>query len=226
MTIILHHLQRSQSERIIWLCEELNIPYELKLYQRDKHTLLAPPEYKALHPSGTAPIIYDGPVKLAETDAITEYLLAKYAPTPNALVPAPSAPNFADYVFWRHFANGTLGPSTGRVMMFAFAQVDPANPAAKGVQARFELAAKMVDDRLGESKWLAGDEFSLADLMTVWNLTGLRQFNPFELTPYPNVVSWLERVGERPAYKRAMEKGDPGFKPLLGAEKPEAIKRG
>ena len=184
------------------------------------------PTFLSSHPCGTAPTICDGPVVLAETDAITDYLVAKYAPTPNPLVPSPSASNFADYIFWRHFANGTLGPSTGRCMMFAFAGIDPSSPMSAGVQGRLVKACQMVEERLGKSKWLAGDEFTLADLMTVWWFTGMRQFYPYDLTAYPNVVAWLKRVGERKAYQQAMAKGDPGFTPLLGKEKPEMIKRG
>ena len=112
--LIVHHLGKSQSERIPWLCEELKIPYELKLYARDPVTMLAPPEYKALHPIGAAPVITDGNLVLAESGAIMEYILAKYGN--GRLVPAPNHPDFAPYLYWFHFANGTLQPSMGRNM--------------------------------------------------------------------------------------------------------------
>jgi len=111
-------------------------------------------------------------------------------------------------------------------MMFNFAGVDSSNPVRAGVDGRMDHANKMTDDRLGESKWLAGNEFSLADVMSAWNFSGLRQFSPYALTKYPNIVRWLKAIGEREAYQRAMEKGDPGFEPLLGEGKPEMIKRG
>ena len=104
--LIVHHLGKSQSERIVWLCEELAIPYELKVYDRDPVTRLAPVEYKALHPLGTAPIITDGDTVLAESTAIVEYILAKYG-NGSLTVPATD-PAFADYLYWFHFANGSL----------------------------------------------------------------------------------------------------------------------
>ncbi|MGI4861548.1 MAG: glutathione S-transferase, partial [Janthinobacterium lividum] len=110
--LTIHHLGISQSERIIWLCEELELPYELKRYARDPVTILAPPELKALHPLGTAPIITDGPLVLAESGAIIEYILAKHGD--GRLAPAPGAPEFADYLYWFHFANGTLQPAMAR----------------------------------------------------------------------------------------------------------------
>jgi len=111
-------------------------------------------------------------------------------------------------------------------MMFAFAGIDESSPVSVGVLGRFEKACKMIEDRLGESRWLAGEEFTLADLMSVFTFTSLRQFYPFALTDYPNVVAWLGRCGAREGYKTAMAKGDPGFEPLLGAEKPEMLKSG
>ena len=114
--LIVHHLGKSQSERIVWLCEELKLPYELKLYARDPVTMLAPPEYKALHPIGAAPVICDGDLVLAESGAIMEYILARYGN--GRLVPAVNDPDFAAHLYWFHFANGTLQPSMGRNMIF------------------------------------------------------------------------------------------------------------
>src|SRR6476659_9721986 len=113
--LTVHHLGKSQSERIVWLCEELGIPYELKVYDRDPVTRLAPPEYKALHPLGAAPVITDGDLVLAESGAIIEYITAKYGNS--RLVLAPDHPDFAQFVYWFHFANGTLQPATGRNMI-------------------------------------------------------------------------------------------------------------
>ena len=113
--IIVHHLGVSQSERVVWLCEELAIPYTLRRYDRDPKTNLAPAEYKALHPMEIAPVITDGDLALAESGAILEYLIAKYGN--GRLAVAANQANFADYLFWFHFANGTVMPSEmGRVI--------------------------------------------------------------------------------------------------------------
>lgn len=104
--LTVHHLGKSQSERIVWLCEELAIPYELKLYDRDPVTRLAPPAYKALHPIGAAPVITDGDLVMAESGAIIEYIVARYGN--RRLVLPPDHPDFAQFVYWFHFANGTL----------------------------------------------------------------------------------------------------------------------
>ena len=113
--LTVHHLGRSQSERIVWLCEELEIPYALKCYTRDAVTMLAPPDYKALHPIGTAPVITDGDLVLAESGAVVEYIIAKYGKGRLAL--APDHPDFAQFLYWYHFANGTLQPVMGRNMI-------------------------------------------------------------------------------------------------------------
>ncbi len=110
--LTVHHLGKSQSERIVWLCEELGIPYDLKVYDRDAVTRLAPPEYKALHPLGAAPVMQDGDVLLAESGAIVEYIVAKHGK--GRLTLAPDHPDFAQFLYWFHFANGTLQPATGR----------------------------------------------------------------------------------------------------------------
>ena len=107
--LTVHHLGISQSERIVWLCEEIDLPYRLLRYERDPVTRMAPPEYRALHPFGTAPVITDGDLVLAESGAIIEYLLARYGR--GRLTVAPERPGFADYLFWFHFANGSLMPS-------------------------------------------------------------------------------------------------------------------
>ena len=106
--LTVHHLGVSQSERIVWLCEELGLDYELKRYDRDPQTRLAPAAYKALHPMGTAPVITDGTVVMSESGAIVEYILARYGK--GRLAVGPEQPNFADYVFWLHFANGSMMP--------------------------------------------------------------------------------------------------------------------
>ena len=210
--LTVHHLGVSQSERIVWLCEELGLPYELKVYDRDAVTRLAPPEYKALHPLGAAPVIEDGDVLLAESGAIVEYIVARYGN--GRLVLAPDHPGFAPFLYWFHFANGTLQPATGRNMILGRLGLPADNPLIKAMKARLELALGLVEARLGTAVYLAGDEFTTADIMAVFSLTTMRNFLPFDLAPYPAIRAYLQRIAARPAYQRAMQKGDPGM-PLL-----------
>ena len=211
--LTVHHLGKSQSERIVWLCEELEIPYELKRYDRDPVTILAPPEYKALHPIGNAPVIIDGDLVLAESGAIIEYIIAKHGNGRLAL--APNHPDFADYLYWFHFANGNLQPNMVRNLVLrrlSLAEDDPTLVAMKG---RLDRALDLVETRLGEAEHFAGSEFTAADIIMVFSLTTMRFFLPVDLTPYPNILSYLRRIGERGAYQRAMKKGDPDMAPLL-----------
>jgi len=210
--LTVHHLGKSQSERIVWLCEELGIPYDLKVYDRDAVTRLAPPEYKALHPLGAAPVIQDGDVLLAESGAIVEYIVAKHGQGRLAL--APDHPDFADFLYWFHFANGTLQPATGRNMILGRLDLPADNPILKAMKARLDLALGLLEARLAKADYLAGREFTTADIMAVFSLTTMRYFLPFDLSPYPAILAYLQRIAARPAYRRAMAKGDPGM-PLL-----------
>lgn len=219
MVLTVHHLGRSQSERIVWLCEELDLEYKLRVY--DRSPLLAPLELKKLHPLETAPIITDGNVTLAESMAIMEYILVKYGK--GKLVVGPEEKNYADYLYWLHFANGTLQLSVSRNMFLRMAQVPADNQAMGAVVSRREHALRLVNDRLKDSEWLAGKDFTAADIMTVVSLTTMRLFMPYSLESYPNVIAYLKRVGDREAYKRAMAKGDPGLEPVLGAEAPKPL---
>ena len=211
--MIVHHLGKSQSERIVWLCEELGIPYDLKVYDRDPVTRLAPPEYKALHSIGTAPVITDGDLVLAESGAIIEYIVAKYGK--GRLVLASDHPDFAQFLFWSHFANGTLQPATGRSMILARLKLPDDNPILRAMKGRLDLALGLVEARLAKVDHLAGSEFTTADIMIVFTLTTMRLFLPFDLAPYPAILAYLQRIGRRPAYRRAMQKGDPDMAPLL-----------
>jgi glutathione S-transferase len=211
--LTVHHLGRSQSERIVWLCEELGIPYELKIYDRDAVTKLAPPDYKALHPLGAAPVIQDGEVLLAESGAIVEYIVAKFGQ--GRLVLAPEHPDFAQFLYWFHFANGTLQPATGRNMILGRLDLPADNPLIKAMKGRLDLALGLVETRLGEADYMAGAEFTTADIMAVFSLTTMRYFLPYDLAPYPAIRAYLQRIAARPAYQRAMQKGDPGMLPLL-----------
>lgn len=211
--LVVHHLGRSQSERIVWLCEELGVPYELRRYERDPVTMLAPPGFKALHPIGAAPVITDGDLVLAESGAVVEYVIARHGAGRLAL--APSHPDFADYLYWFHFANGTLQPSMGRNMILRRLGLAEDNPTLLAMKERLDRALGLVEARLGGVEYLAGREFTAADIMVVFSLTTMRGFIPVDLGPYPAILSYLRRIGARGAYRRAMRKGDPDMAPLL-----------
>jgi len=211
--LTVHHLGKSQSERIVWLCEELEIPYELKRYARDPVTLLAPPDYKALHPIGAAPVITDGSLVLAESGAVVEYIIAKYGNGRLAL--GPDHPDFASFLYWFHFANGTLQANMGRNMILNRLKLAEDNPMLLATRARVDRAFDLVDARAREAEYLAGSEFTSADIMMGFSLTTMRYFLPYDLKRCPDIVRYLGRIGQRPAYRRAMEKGDPGMTLLL-----------
>lgn len=211
--LTVHHLGKSQSERIVWLCEELGLPYELKCYARDPVTILAPAEYKALHPIGAAPVITDGDLVLAESGAIVDYIMAKYGQ--GRLVLGPDDPDFAQFLYWFHFANGTLQAGMGRLMILNRLKLAADNPMLLATRARVDRAFDLVDARLREVEYLAGSTFTTADIMMGFSLTTMRYFQPYDLSRCPSVVAYLGRIGARQAYRRAMEKGDPGMALLL-----------
>jgi glutathione S-transferase len=211
--ITVHHLGISQSERVVWLCEELGIPYALKRYDRDPTTRLAPTEYKALHPMGIAPVITDGDVVLAESGAILEYLMARYGN--GSLSVGSKQPNFPDYLFWFHFANGTLMPSEMGSMIANFLELKEGNPIITMLNARSERAFALVEKRLECAAYFAGGDFTAADIMMLFPLTTMRAFVKKNLSAFPNIRTYLQRIGARPAYQRAMQKGDPGMSPKL-----------
>ena len=211
--LTVHHLGKSQSERIVWLCEELGIPYELKHTVRDPVTMLAPADYKALHPIGAAPVITDGDLVLAESGAVVEYIIAKYGN--GRLTLKPDHPDFADYLYWFHFVNGTLQAQMGRSMILNRLNLPSDNPMLVATKARVDRSFDLVDARVRDAKYLAGDEFTAADIMIGFSLTTMRYFLPYDLKRCPNIILYLGRIAERPAYRRAMEKGDPGMALLL-----------
>jgi glutathione S-transferase len=210
--LIVHHLGKSQSERIGWLCEELNIPYQLKHYVRDPITILAPAEFKALHPIGAAPVLVDGDVKLAESGAVMEYIIGKYGNGRLAL--PPSHPDFANYLYWFHFANGTFQPVMGRNMILSRLKLPADNALLMGQKHRLDLVFKLVEARLAEAEYFAGSEFTAADIIMMFSMTTMRYFFPVDIKPYPHILAYLQRISQRPAYQAAMKKGDPDM-PLL-----------
>jgi glutathione S-transferase len=209
--LTVHHLGKSQSERIVWLCEELEIPYELKRYVRAP--LLAPPDYKALHPIGTAPVITDGDLVLAESGAVVQYIAARYGG--GRLMLSDGHPDFAPFLYWFHFSNGTLQPAMGRSMILARLKLAADDPVLVMASARLDRAFDLVEARTREAGYFAGDAFTAADIMMGFSLTTMRYFLSYDLTRLPNLRAYLKRIGSRPAYQRAMAKGDPGMTLLL-----------
>jgi glutathione S-transferase len=211
--LTVHHLGRSQSERIVWLCEELGLDYELKRYERDPVTRLAPPEYKALHPIGTAPVITDGKLVLGESGAIIEYIIARHAG--GRLARSEGHAQFADYLYWLHFANASFQALLHRTLVARRLEPAPEHRVLADLQKRLERALDYLNRRLGDADYLAGSELTAADIMIVFSLTTMRSFTPYDVKPYQHILAYLQRIAAREAYQRAMRKGDPGMTLLL-----------
>lgn len=209
--LTVHHLGVSQSERIVWLCEELELDYELKRYARRADNRLAPDEYKALHPMGIAPVITDGDLVLGESGAICDYICARHGGA--RLTPRPDDPGFAEHLFWFHWSNGTF--MTTLMMQLVLGMGGEGNPAAAFVDDRGRRGWAMVEDRLGAAPFFGGADLTTADIMMVYGLTTSRAFRGTSIEGYPNLRAYLQRIGRRPAYQRAMAKAEPGWTPIL-----------
>ncbi|CAI6292141.1 unnamed protein product [Periconia digitata] len=210
--LTVHHLQIGQGERIPFLLEELNIPYSIQLYKRDP--LLSPPELKAKHPMGASPVLEDAttdpsnPVMLAESNAIADYIIHKYGN--GRLAVPPSHPNYADYVYWFHYSNGSLQPGLFRRALTRGMASGEEDPRLVFTDKRTNGYIAHVNNRLlATNAYLAGDEFTAADVMMVWCFTTMRKFEPIDLTEYEGIMAWLKRCTAREAYQRAMKKSDP-----------------
>ena len=208
--LTVHHLGISQSERIVWLCEELGLTYDFKRYDRRADNRLAPDEYKALHPMGIAPVITDGALVLGESGAICDYICARYGK--GKLAPAQDHPDFADHLFWFHWSNGTFMTT---LMMQLVLSRGGENPSAAFVEDRSKKGWAMVEARVGKTPFFGGANLTTADIMMVYCLTTSRAFRGTSIDAYPNVKAYLARIGARPAYQRAMAKAEPGMAPML-----------
>lgn len=208
--LTVHHLRLSQSERIVWLCEELGIDYEVKLYNRRTDNRLAPDEYKALHPMGIAPVITDGDFVLGESGAIIDWIVAKYGD--RGLVPAKDHPDFADHLFYYHWANATFMTNG---MMALVAQFMGAAEMPPFVADRFQKGWAIVEKRLGEADYFGGAQLTTADIMMGFQLTTSRAMSGMSIDHLPNLKAYLQRIGERPGYQNAMAKAEPGMPPKL-----------
>ena len=210
--LTVHRLGISQSDRVVWLCEELEIPYDFIRYERTAVNL-TPPAYRALHPSGTAPVITDGALTLAESGAILEYIIAKYGQGRFAL--GPESSDFADYLYWLHYANGSF--MAGGLLTFSIGvlNVEPANGTIRDINTRYARGFEMVEKRLATSAYLAGAEFTAADIIMAFPLTTMRLFTPMDLAPFPNIRAYLQRIGARPGFQRMVAKIAPDPAPPL-----------
>ncbi|HEX7857139.1 MAG TPA: glutathione S-transferase family protein [Sphingobium sp.] len=190
--LTVHHLASSQSERIVWLCEELELPYAFRRYDREPNGA-APPEYKALSPFETAPVITDGDLALGESGAIVDYICRVHAG--GRLLPEPDHPEFADFLFWFHFANGSFIPA---MMLDMFAK----RTGAAAVPGRLDRALALIEQRLGEAHYFAGADFSAADIMMC-----LLRYAPKDADGrYPHIAAYVRRIIERPGSCRTLEK--------------------
>jgi glutathione S-transferase len=202
--LTIHHLGVSQSDRIVWLMEELGLPYRLEWYDRGPDGLL-PPAYAALHPAATAPVISDGDRVLAESAAIVEYISHRYGG--GRLSVTPDQPNYPDYLYWMHWNNNVQGLFFAKL---AAGGQPPAGPVRSFIERRENGYHRYLEQRLGAFPYVAGPEFTCADIMVAFNLTSLSRFGGRTIDDLPNVLAYVERITKRPAYAKAMEIAGPG----------------
>ena len=206
--ITIHHLGVSQSDRVVWLMEELGLPYALRWYDRGADGLM-PPEYRELHPAATAPVVQDGERVIAESAVILEYVCHRYAG--GKLTVGPSQPNYFDYLYGMHFNNNVQGLFFAKLALGA-AQGPEAERIGGFITRRENGYYGYLDQRLAEAPYVAGGEFTCADIMVAFNLTSLSLFGGRKIDDLPNVQAYAKRVTARPAYAKAMAIAGPGAK--------------
>lgn len=206
--ITIHHLGVSQSDRIVWLMEELGLPYHLEWHDRGPDRL-APAEYLALHPASMAPVIRDGDLVLAESTAIVQYLAHKYGG--GRLTVAPNTPHYADYLYWLQFNNNIMSGFFVRSALLAAGGHD-GGIIGKMAKRRSDGLFQQMDRHLATNAWLAGDEFTLADLMSGFALTTLPAVSGQKLDGLPNVQRYVRQLTARPAWQKAMAIAGPQAK--------------
>lgn len=223
--LTLHHLEASRSHRILWLLEELGVPYELRRYQRDPATRLAPPELKKIHPLGKSPVLTDGELVVAESGAILEYLAECYgaqAPAELAhLEPARGTPAHRQCRFWMHYAEGSL--MNWLVMQLVFGSIPRqpmpffVRPVARAlcagvqqklIQPNVQAALAFMENHLAQHRWFAGEHLSLADFQMSFAVEAALARGT-AASAWPHLQAYLQRIQARPAYQRALEKGGP-----------------
>jgi glutathione S-transferase len=204
--ITIYHLDTSRSERIVWLMEELGLPYKLELHLRQSNGA-APDALKAIHPLGKAPIIRDGDAVLAESGAIVEYIVNRHAG--GRLAVPPEAADYARYLYWIHFAEGSLMSLMIVALVLTRVPDGDKSPAGIRVLARMKQMLAFVDTELAAGPYFVGEPFTAADVMMTFTFTTMRHFLDYDLAPYPNIVAYLERIEARPAYRKAMALAGP-----------------
>lgn len=218
--IRVHHLNNSRSQRILWLLEELGLPYEVVRYQRDAKTMLAPAELRAVHPLGKSPVITDEDITVAESGAIIEYLIERYGQ--GRLQPAAGTPERLRYTYWLHFAEGSAMPPLLLKLVFTFLPKSPALPAllrplvrkvAEGAQKSFidpQILQHLnyLEAELGRAEWFAGSEFTAADVQMSFPIEAAAARGGLDAR-WPKVAAFLQRIQARPAYQRALKAGGP-----------------
>jgi glutathione S-transferase len=216
--ITVHHLENSRSQRVLWLLEELGLPYEVQRYERDPKSSLAPAALRAVHPLGKSPVITDGDVTVAETGAIVEYLVDQAG---GRLRPPPGTAAHRRYTYWLHFAEGSAMPPLVMGLVFRRIKSTPmpffARPIARAiadkvlgsfVMPNIDSQLEFMESELAGYHWFAGDAFSAADVMMSFPVEAANAGTPLP-TRCPRLAAWLARVHERPAYRRALERGGP-----------------
>lgn len=217
--ITVHHLENSRSQRILWLLEELGLPYEVRRYERDRKTMLAPPELRAVHALGKSPVITDDQATVAESGAIIEYLVETHGA--GRLRPPSGTEAHRRYVYWLHFAEGSAMPPL--LMQLVFNKVRSApmpffvKPIAKGIADKVTRSfiapnirsqLEFMERELADRPWFAGDDFSAADVQMSFPLEAASARGGLDQR-YPKLADWLARIHARPAYLRALEVGGP-----------------
>ena len=218
--IVVHHLNNSRSQRVLWLLEELGLDYEVKRYERDAKTMLAPPELRRIHPLGKSPVIADGDLILAESGAIIEYLVERYGD--GRLLPAAGTPERLRYRYWMHYAEGSAMPPLLLKLVFDRIEKAPmpffARPVARmiaqGAKRSFiepQIAAHLdyLEGEIGRTGWFAGDAFSAADIQMSFPLEAAASRGGLTAATRPQLAAFLARIHERPAYRQALERGGP-----------------
>jgi len=215
--ITVHHLNNSRSQRILWLLEELDLPYELRRYQRDPRTMLAPPELRAVHPLGKSPVIEDDGLVLAESGAILGYLADRYGS--GSLIPAHGMPQRLRCDYWLHYAEGSLMPPLLLKLVFHRVEAAPApffvKPVARGIAGKVQrgfvdpqiaLHLDYLEAELGKNTWFGGDAFGVADIALSFPLEAAAARAGLD-AGRPRLWAFLQRIHARPAYQRALERG-------------------
>jgi glutathione S-transferase len=216
--ITVHHLNNSRSQRVLWLLDELGLPYEIKHYQRNKQTMLAPPELKAVHPLGKSPVITDGDVTIAETGAIIEYLMERYAE--GRLQPVKDSKEYWQYKYFMHYAEGSLMPPLVMKLVFNRIETSPmpffVKPIAKKIaqrakstfiQPQIDLHLAFLEKELAKSTWFAGDELTAADIQMSFPIQAAAARGGLTAQTHPKLSAFIDRITSRPAYKTALQRG-------------------